>query len=1156
MQNTLPDLSIGKHDEKNWLYEFGPLLKTYPSKEKAYQITEKVFNTIVPHIQSDSKLEYLQGLVGTIYVDKSSFLNIISQFNFTARLQKKILHLAYQPTQEKALNIKELSRLKKGRFIAVLGGSGHGKSTLLNLLGGLDQADSSSLGSRFFQPKVTTFSILRFQPTSSRIYNFLDHPKELDTARKKHISFIFQRSHELKYFNGFENVSLGLSILGIGSQKRKAIAYALLKSIGLADHLYKPTGLLSGGQISRVATLRGIAKNANVLLADEPAGNLDSQLGNTMMALLKDWQRQDASERTVIMVTHHVEHAWEYADEVLYLHQGEIVYRYEKPQTLSSIDEFKKQLLEAAQKSAQKESSRLSTTTEKEREEILSHLKTHESSSDQSKNFQRLKFAFSYAWKDLFPGVWHKGTIPTYLTLISMLVLFAASFILGDLKIWGTTLNQNLTDDPFIRKLEIQNLNGFDQQITTRQGNIDLLSRLENIRLEDLIDNQKQRLKKEELELQRLYSKDLYQITDQSIFEYKKKLLALPLLRVAESFYLQTIVGKKDFIQKIEARLKAPLSTAEKTTLLRYAQDLNVQQAINKQQKTIEQIGRIITQLINFDLGGESNILVVTSENLEQWRVLYPDLSPQLTFLQNAVFLSLNDLQNTLQQQITISNKNEEIQFLKLQSSLNKQTFNASKKLLSIHPWTQLEPLFQDKHGEDVYNTLDFAGRAVDYKDPILKKVLFLGNRKPFLSNKDEGIYVSQDFMQKLDYDINEIKSVYWKYAEVDETVPVPVWGIVIENMPRRTNFFIPRKFATVLELQQWSPFPRYSSVLLDLSLEHLSEEILQEVKSFGIKVTPFREHTSLWTYENPSNSETVSDWNVKLQFFFEEYIQSKFEKLYSESGYSTEFQGSIGGTFQKLYDLLKDDVSAMEQIKQSLQLSDDDILNVENLIKVLEKQWFPLTPVQDSLYTPKTGVTETINRHASLFVGHQILVGPITDYIESEINKTPSWNVLILQDFREQIEQAERNQALLEQLTLWIGAIVIVMVVILIITNFANSIQRKIPEIGVLEAFGASRFFVIALYMLEAVTVTCFAIGISWFLNYMISQFILESLVDAFVNRDDLRHTILLSLENATVEPMRWTIALTGISLAIITTGITAWLVLKISIAEKVRER
>ncbi len=173
-------------------------------------------------------------------------------------------------------------RINSGEFVAIVGPSGSGKSTLMNLVGCLDT------------PTGGTY-LLRDKEVAGLDKN------ELAKIRNERVGFVFQNFNLLPQITAFENVEMPLLFGGIPRKERKERANALLAKVGLADRMeHRPTEL-SGGQMQRVAVARALAMNPDIVLADEPTGNLDTSSGGDVMSLFEELWKQG---RTMIVITH------------------------------------------------------------------------------------------------------------------------------------------------------------------------------------------------------------------------------------------------------------------------------------------------------------------------------------------------------------------------------------------------------------------------------------------------------------------------------------------------------------------------------------------------------------------------------------------------------------------------------------------------------------------------------------------------------------------------------------------------------------------------------------------------------------------------------------------------------------------------------------
>lgn len=177
--------------------------------------------------------------------------------------------------------------LPSGKFIAIVGKSGSGKSTLMNIIGALDSPTDGTIVSG------------EFELTNMK-------PKDLANYRNKNIGYIFQSFYLEPTFTVLENVAMPLTIAGMSKPQREQMAMAIIDRLGLNDKTFKKASELSGGQKQRVSIARALVHNPDVILADEPTGNLDSQNGAEVITLLQSICDEG---KTVILVTHNIEDA-------------------------------------------------------------------------------------------------------------------------------------------------------------------------------------------------------------------------------------------------------------------------------------------------------------------------------------------------------------------------------------------------------------------------------------------------------------------------------------------------------------------------------------------------------------------------------------------------------------------------------------------------------------------------------------------------------------------------------------------------------------------------------------------------------------------------------------------------------------------------------
>jgi len=192
--------------------------------------------------------------------------------------------------------------IKKGDFVAIIGPSGSGKSTMMNLVGALDLASKGDI----FLDNVNIEHL---------------HESELAQIRGKKIGFVFQTFNLIPTLTALENVMLPMTFQGIEKEERLERATELLNKVKLSHRIYHLPSELSGGERQRVAIARALANDPEVILADEPTGNLDSKTGEEIIQMFIKLNKEG---KTIIMVTHDLDMA-KHANHVIRLRDGMVV---------------------------------------------------------------------------------------------------------------------------------------------------------------------------------------------------------------------------------------------------------------------------------------------------------------------------------------------------------------------------------------------------------------------------------------------------------------------------------------------------------------------------------------------------------------------------------------------------------------------------------------------------------------------------------------------------------------------------------------------------------------------------------------------------------------------------------------------------------------
>ena len=193
-------------------------------------------------------------------------------------------------------------RVESGAFLAIAGPSGSGKTTLLNLIGCLDTATSGEV-----------------VVGGERVSDL--NRKQLALFRRHHLGFIFQSFNLIPVLTAYENVSFALSLINRDPQQVRTRTMAILDAVGLSDMVARRPGELSGGQQQRVAIARALVKAPDIVLADEPTANVDSEIGEGLLELMRTLNRQHS---TTFLFSTHDAMVMDYADRLVRLHDGRI----------------------------------------------------------------------------------------------------------------------------------------------------------------------------------------------------------------------------------------------------------------------------------------------------------------------------------------------------------------------------------------------------------------------------------------------------------------------------------------------------------------------------------------------------------------------------------------------------------------------------------------------------------------------------------------------------------------------------------------------------------------------------------------------------------------------------------------------------------------
>ncbi len=299
--------------------------------------------------------------------------------------------------------LKDLSiNFRPCEFASILGPSGCGKTTLLNIIGGLDRYTSGNL---------------IINGISTR--DFTD--QYWDAYRNSEIGFVFQSYNLIPHLSVLKNVELALNLSGLSHSECTERSIAVLKKVGMEDHLNKKPHQLSGGQMQRVSIARALVNNPRIILADEPTGALDSELGEQVMQVLKEV----AQDKLVIMVTHNDDLAYRYSTRIIKIKDGAIV---DDTNPFVPENPYKEQPLPG------KKRRRLPSLRRKKKEQKSTPFK-----------FTEMKFstAMGLSWKNLITKIQRTSltTIASSIGIIGMGLVLALS---NGINLWMTNMKKSM----------------------------------------------------------------------------------------------------------------------------------------------------------------------------------------------------------------------------------------------------------------------------------------------------------------------------------------------------------------------------------------------------------------------------------------------------------------------------------------------------------------------------------------------------------------------------------------------------------------------------------------------------------------------------------------------------------------------------------------
>jgi len=364
-------------------------------------------------------------------MSKDTIFTIDKQFvfqykeNFYENIKNRFFFFNKEKKTTWKLQLNEDLTIKKG-FIAILGESGSGKSTLISILSGFEKLSPEQ------KSQIAYFV--------NDDYKIKFSEKELKKIRKNNFGYIFQRCYEAKSLTAKDNIALPLIIKKFPYKIAYKYCSNLLSSLKMENLSNAPANELSGGQLTRIGILRGIAQTPKIIFADEPANNLDSENAERILSILNSWKEQTSG--TVIMVTHHLKHALKYADQI-------IIFKSSENQSSNVV--FQKH---RNSEQWSKEDKHSIGTTLKINEKFTTDFPSEQPQKQKPNFISYLLFLTKAARKNITSKADGSRAI-SIITFLAFLTLFSIFFFGNQLISWFETINTLKNNTAYLRKFEI-----------------------------------------------------------------------------------------------------------------------------------------------------------------------------------------------------------------------------------------------------------------------------------------------------------------------------------------------------------------------------------------------------------------------------------------------------------------------------------------------------------------------------------------------------------------------------------------------------------------------------------------------------------------------------------------------------------------------------
>ncbi|MBF0240049.1 MAG: ATP-binding cassette domain-containing protein [SAR324 cluster bacterium] len=983
------------------------------------------------------------------------------------------------------IEIPELS-LKSG-FIAIVGISGSGKSTLLSILGGLEKL-SAEQGTNIVYTGV-----------DGAITNFAS--KNFESFRRKTFGYIFQHCYESKPLTSIKNVTLPLYLRHLPQHKIETFGEQLLEVVRMENLANVDVNTLSGGQLSRIGILRGIAQTPKVLLVDEPAASLDEGNALHIMELIKQWQKQTGG--TVIMVTHYLRHALKYANQIVVIEQHEGISKCRAPYHRPSGEVWAEQDVKEIE----------SMIHFHEKRQYFPELK----SSEKAHPFQLLRFLSHIAYKNIVSKADGSRSI-SLITFFAFLFLFLVTMLGRQVGSWLTFVDSIKNNNEYLTNFNI----------VLNSGGItrDFQEELQSIKVEDI---------------QKWY---------QSIIQDKYRSLYENSVRIESSLWWKNLVSKPDSeyelsnmlcrIQGLSPDQEKPTSPGSSSTLencrrlltmedypdfipvlqqyqhafsqLIYNNSTNFRirlkdlKAQETQSRDFEKVINLSLQMRQSHLSSDASVITSVNPiyesspefivahgyhlNPDKMEALKQDLMTIMSPQESELLLNQLQTYHASARMILTNASLDKIRELSMARSIPKDEIDAIID--------RIEPLIDKSYSKEEF----FRNVSVKFHSynqlltPEIKEIL----------TKSSGYKRENEFLNEigiaLGREINEdLRNILLNHADMVSGSPLGKHSVL--RWLRFNDPFYKHPHLQYVQAQKMDlpnePFYSDSEEGIVIQREFLMEELgyplnTREVMISGqneVVCVPITAVVDRFPEGNFVAVTTFGFGNKILnhQQHCDADKKYQFVKIKIDSPAKIDWQTGSQAFDEAFQDKYHNSLFTFAESEQELSIRSRSMKNQNNFTKkewhALVQKYFHLSKgtysitfgTQEFSMTDRQDVTR-----GTVYTKNRYIIRPLVYYLEQEYGEMTSkpWKFEILGDYEQKLKFAEQSSVIRQSIEQVGGSVVGIIFILFLSSNIMINIRNKSPEIAIFRAMAGTQTQIIYIFLTQVFLLLLAAYGIS----------------------------------------------------------------------------